>query len=82
MTGVSVEHLVNFKTEDNMQKPKRKYNKRNEIVNIQNIRRARCGHISYQGRYFNCEKCVEKLPEEDDFIYCDWQGLDDVENKE
>lgn len=41
-------------------KAKRKYQKRSEVEG--SVRKARCGHISKQGRYFNCENCVPELP--------------------
>lgn len=45
-----------------------KYKKRdNPVINT---RLAKCGHVSSEGRYFNCENCQPVLPEDDgDLVY-------------
>jgi hypothetical protein len=55
-------------------KTKRKYEKRDEFV--ASVRKAKCGHVSKIGRYFKCEVCQPELPDDDDYIYCDWNDLE------
>jgi hypothetical protein len=54
-----------------------KYNKRDSFGLSK--RRAKCGHISHQGRWRICEKCMPVLPEDTgDLIY--FQPEDDLES--
>lgn len=38
-----------------------KYSKRGGV----STRMAKCGHVSHEGRYNNCERCIPVLPEDD-----------------
>lgn len=44
-------------------KVKRKYVKRN--VFAASTRKAKCGHVSKEGRYFKCENCQPELESDD-----------------
>lgn len=45
----------------------RKYIKREVVVG--SVRKAKCGHWSNEGRYFVCENCKPKLPQDSDWLY-------------
>jgi hypothetical protein len=61
-------------------KQKRKYVKKDFVES--SVRKAKCGHISKQGRWLNCEDCVPVLPEDNG----DWDyfnlGSDELEGLE
>jgi hypothetical protein len=44
-------------------KVKRKYVKRDVVADT--VRKAKCGHITKEGRYFKCEKCLPQLDTDD-----------------
>jgi hypothetical protein len=44
----------------------KKRRKKNDKAHCPVIKtKARCGHVSKQGRYFKCEKCLKYLPSDD-----------------